>query len=236
MDSTRVMTTKELSKYIKLNEKTVLKKAQNKELPGVKIGSQWRFPIEAVDQYLQRDIVTDTSKDELDFIIGTSGHIIPLSRLVDKALVKLDMKAGDKEEALRELAEIADKAGIVSDKKKLFDQLKERENMLSTAVGKGIAIPHPRDPGPDLFTRPNIVIARSSKGINFSAPDREKVHLFFMTCAPSVFVHLRLLAKIAKVLQTGDIIDKFMNASDNDEIIRILLELERDNIFSDKKF
>ena len=225
------MTTRELAKYMKLNEKTVLKMAQNKELPGVKIGNQWRFHLEAIDQYLQRDIVSETPRDELDIIIKTTDQIIPLSRLIDQDLINLDFKGKDKGGILAELSDIAHKAGILTDRKKLVDQLKEREKMLSTAVGNGIAIPHPRHPDPELFTKPNIVIGRSKKGVDFSSPDGKKVHLFFMTCAPTVFVHLRLLAKISKLLQIEGVIDRFMQASQSDEIIRMLLDIERKHLF-----
>ena len=231
MKDDRVMTTRELAGYMKLNEKTILKMAQNKELPGVKIGSQWRFHLETVDQYLQNDIVLETPKDELDIIIRTTDQIIPLSRLVSPDLMRLDFKAKNKKGVLVELAEVADEAGILSDRTKLVDQLEKREKMFSTAVGNGIAIPHPRHPDPKLFARPNIVVGRSKQGVDFSSPDGEKVHLFFMTCAPTIFVHLRLLAKIAKLLQVEGVIDKFMQASGSDEIIQLLLELERKHLF-----
>jgi len=235
MKDDRVMTTRELAKYMKLNEKTILKMAQNKELPGVKIGNQWRFYLETIDQYLQRDIISETPKDELGIIIRTTDHVIPLSRLISGDLIKLDFKAKNKEEVLAELADVADKAGILSNRTKLIDQMKKREKMLSTAMGNGVAIPHPRHPDPELFAKPNIVVGRSKEGVDFSSPDGERVHLFFMTCAPTIVVHLRLLAKISKLLQVEGVIDKFLQASGSDEIIQVLLELERKNLFPWKK-
>jgi PTS system nitrogen regulatory IIA component len=124
------------------------------------------------------------------------------------------------------------KAGITTSDKNLFRELKSREEMLSTAIGNGIAIPHPRNPSSNLFKKLNVIIARLKKGVDFYAPDNEKVHLFFMTCAPNVVAHLKLLAKIAKLLHTKDIFQKFMNATSKTEIIRILLEAERINIQS----
>jgi len=112
----------------------------------------------------------------------------------------------------------------------VFKQLQKREAMLSTAVGNGVAIPHPRDPNDKLFNRPSVIIARSIKGIEFSSPDQKRVHLFFMVCAPDVVLHLRLLSKIAKLLEGKDVFQKFMKANSKDEIIKILLENERLNI------
>lgn len=230
VSKTQVLTTQELAAYMKLNEKTILKMAQKGELPGVKIGSQWRFHLAAVDRYLQKDIL-HTPEDELDSILSTTNQLIPLSRLLDKSLIKLELKAKDKEGVLDEIVEIAYAAGIVDDREKLLEELKSRERMLSTAVGNGIALPHPRKPNPALFKKPNILMARSEEGVDFSAPDNKKVHLFFMTCAPNMMVHLRLMARIAKLLQVEGVIDQLMRVSRSDEMIQLLLEMERKHLF-----
>ena len=173
----------------------------------------------------------DTTNDELNIIIETAQNIIPLSRLMSSELMNLDLKVKTKGEVLSKLAEIAYKGGVTSTKKMLLSQLEKREKMLSTAVGNGIAIPHPRTPDHTLFRKPNILMARSKKGVDFDSPDNEKVHLFFMTCAPNMIVHLRLMAKISKLLHIEGVIDKFMRASKSDEIIQLLLEVERKHLF-----
>ncbi|MFH1878752.1 MAG: PTS sugar transporter subunit IIA [Candidatus Omnitrophota bacterium] len=235
MEYEKIMTTKELAEYMKLNEKTILKMAQNKEIPGVKIGSQWRFHLSTIDKYMQREIMS-TPRNDLDMIIGTTQHIIPLSRLMDPALMELGLEAGTSGEVLLELAGLAVSNGITDSKKVLFDQLKKREEMLSTAVGGGIAIPHPRNPDSALFKKPNIILGRSKKGIEFSAPDRQKVHLFFMACAPNMVVHLRLIAKISKLLQTDGVITSLTQASNKEEIMQLLLAVERNLLFPAKYF
>lgn len=231
MEKEKVMTTMELANYMKLSEKTILKKAQSGELPGVRIGSQWRFNLAAIDKYLQEDIMHGTPKEELNIIIETAQNIIPLSRLMSPDLMNLNLKANIKEEVLSEIAEAAYKGGITSAKKTLLKQLVKREKMLSTAVGNGIAIPHPRNPNSSLFKKPNILMARSIEGIDFQAPDNKKVHLFFMICAPNMIVHLRLLAKVSKLLHIEGVVDKFMKISNSDEGIRVLLAIERNQLF-----
>ena len=230
MSKTQVLTTQELATYMKLNEKTILKMAQKGELPGVRVGSQWRFHLVAIDRYLQKDIM-HTTEDELDSILSTTDHVIPLSRLLDKSLIELNLKAKDKEGVLDEIVEIAEAAGVISDREQLLEELKSREEMLSTAVGNGIALPHPRKPNPTWFKKPNILMARSEKGVDFDSPDNKKVHLFFMTCAPSMMVHLRLMAKISKLLHIEGVIDRLMQVSNSDEIIQLLLEMERKHLF-----
>ncbi len=231
MKDERVMTTRELANYMKLSEKTVLKKAHNGELPGVRVGSQWRFNLASIDKYLQEDIVHSIPRDELDIIVETAQNIIPLSRLMSPGLMKLNLKATTKEDVLSEIAEAAHHGGITSAKKTLFNQLIKREKMLSTAVSNGVAIPHPRNPDPALFKKPNILMAKSTEGVDFQAPDDKKVYLFFMICAPNMIVHLRLLAKISKLLHIEGVIDEFMKISDSDEVVRVLLAIERNQLF-----
>ena len=234
MGNDRIMTTRELAEYIKLNEKTVLKMAQQGDLPGVKVGNQWRFHVDAIDQYIQTGI-NQLPDDDLDLIIKTTDHIIPLSKLTSSALIDLDLKANSKEELLVELTHIAKQAGVTVESDLLLEKLKESENKLSTAIGQGMAIPHASYPSQKLFQKPNIIIARSEKGIDFDAPDGEKVHLFFMTCAPSEFVHIRLLAKISKMLHIPNVIERFINVQSKDEVIKILLEFERKQILPSVK-
>lgn len=226
MINRHIMTTRELAEYIKMNEKTVLKMAQQGELPGVKIGNQWRFHMDAIDQYIQTGI-TSLSDNDLDLIIKTADHIIPLAKLTNASLINLNLKAQNKEEVLAELATIAQEAGVTKEPAALLEQLRESENMLSTAIGQGVAIPHAKHPSQKLFKNPNILIACSKQGIDCGAPDGKDVHLFFMTCAPSEFVHIRLLAKISKMLHIPNVIEKFVNAKGSDEIIKILLNFDR---------
>jgi len=229
-DKNKIMTTRELAEYIQLNEKTVIKMAQDGRLPGVKISNKWRFHLSAIDDYLQSN-VTKMPDDDLDMIIKTAEHIIPLSRLTGLSLINLDLKATNQEQVLNELAEIARSGGILSETEEFRQLLGEREAMLSTAIGKGVAIPHPRDPQAGMFERPHIIIGRSKKGIEFHAPDNEKVHLFFVSCATNEYVHLRLLAKISKLLHVPEIHQRLLTVKSNEELIKIFMELEQKHLF-----
>lgn len=225
MEENNLLTTQELSKYLKLNEKTILKMAQFGELPGVKIGSQWRFYLSTVDEYLQDKIVKSSKYNFGRMVKATD--ILPLSRFIDDACINLNLSAENKEEVLYELAETAQVAGIAVSKEIVYAHLKKREDMLSTALGKGVAIPHPRNPSDEVFKKPGVIIGRSIKGVDFSSPDAGKIHLFFMTCAPDVVLHLNLLSKIAALLEKKNIYQKIMNAQSKSEVIKIFLLCER---------
>ncbi|MFC1599279.1 PTS sugar transporter subunit IIA [Candidatus Omnitrophota bacterium] len=229
MQRNNILTTQELSKYLKLNEKTIIKMAQTGDLPGFKIGNQWRFYLSTIDEYLQDKIVRSSQYD-FSRVIQTKDEILPLSRLVCESCINLTLRAQDKEGVLYELAETVQKAGVTTSLENLLDHLKKREDMLSTGLGRGIAIPHPRNPSDSLFTRAAVVIGRSKQGIDFASPDGGKVHLFFLPCAPDVVLHLKLLSKVAKLLETEGVFKKLKTVKTKENVIKIILETERDDV------
>ncbi len=228
LENNNILTTQELSVYLKLNEKTILKMAQTGKIPGFKIGNQWRFYLSTVDEYLQDNIVK-TATYNIEQMVSLT-EIMPLSRLTNESYINLHLKSENKEDVLHELASIAFEAGIVNSVDAIFNKLLEREKMLSTAIGKGIAIPHPRNPSDELFSQPCVVIARSVRGVDFKALDGNKVNMFFMPCATDVVMHLKLLSKISKLLTIKGIFQQFMKVSSEHEIIKLLLENERVNL------
>ena len=230
MHNDRIMTTKEIADYIRLNEKTVIRMAQNGKLPGSKVGKQWRFRLSDVDVYLQNEIIPASDRD-LDLLIRTTENIILLSRLTGKNLMVLNLDVKNGDGVLAELANLAYKNGVTSSERNLLKELKTREKMLSTAINNRVAIPHPRHPSLKLFKRSKIIIARSERGVDYAAPDKKPVRIFFMVCAQNNFIHLRLLAKISKLLHAPDVIDNFMKAKNKDEITRILLEFDKTRLF-----
>jgi len=231
MIETAILTTQELAAYMKLNEKTILKMAQNREIPGVKVGSQWRFHMEAIDRYFQREMVQLPESDRDSALTGSDAEL-PLSRLFGETIINLELTARSREEVLQELSRMAYEGGLTAETEKLYSELCHRESLLSTAAGNGIAIPHPRNPDSSLFQTPNILLARSAAGVDFDAPDNQRVHLFFMTCAPSTVVHLRLLAKLSELLHTPGAVASFMSLSTGREIIQFLLKIEQQNLFA----
>ncbi|MBF0484188.1 MAG: PTS sugar transporter subunit IIA [Candidatus Omnitrophica bacterium] len=232
MSEYQVMTTRELAEYIKLNEKTIIKMAQNGELPGVKVGNQWRFHLASIDKYLQNHNLRQVKNEDFDYGQRTSEELIALSRLINEDLIDLNLKAKTKDDVLKKIVKIAVDANITDHGKELLEQLKKREAMLTTAIGNGIAIPHPRNPSNMFFFKPSVIIARCKEGIDFDSPDNKKVHVFIMVCATNEYVHLRLLSKIAKLTHSKEFYSTILNADKASDILKTLMLFERNELFS----
>ena len=124
-----------------------------------------------------------------------------------------------RESVATELASLFEATGQVDKPKRLARDLFHREKKAATAVGGGIAVPHLRTLQAKSFV---MVFARSTEGLPFGAPDEEPVHLFFGMLAPPYDdrLYLRVYKSLAKLLLDPEHFDKFMNATDADEVLR----------------
>jgi PTS system nitrogen regulatory IIA component len=100
----------------------------------------------------------------------------------DLSLCIPDLKSKKKDAALAEIAAAAALAGLASDAELLLEVLKLRERLGTTAIGKGVAIPHARSL---TVTHARLLVARAPRGIEWNAPDDAPVQLVFAALAPS---------------------------------------------------
>jgi len=144
-----------------------------------------------------------------------------ITDILSKQAIKIGMEATNKEESLRELVDVLASLKDVGDKKAIVKALIERENLGSTGIGQGIAIPHGKT---DRVNELVAVLGISKKGVNFDALDGEPVYIFFLLVAPkdSAGPHLKALAKISRLLRDSFICELIRNAKDEKEVYEII--------------
>ena len=150
-----------------------------------------------------------------------------LSQLIDEDCILPELKAKDKKGVLEELVEALVTREPSINKKALVKVLLEREQLGSTGIGDGVAIPHGKFPG---ITHPIISFGRSRKGLDFESMDGEPVFLFFLLVAPenSASIHLKALAKIAKILKNSAFRKVLMEAPSKKELYRTIIQNDED--------
>jgi len=142
-------------------------------------------------------------------------------------VIEADLKAKTKIEVLNELVQCLVRNSQVKDADRALEVLLEREKLGSTGVGDGVAIPHAKFNGvKDLVA----VFGRSLGGIDFESLDNKPAHLFFLFLAPenSAALHLKILARISRLLKKPDFRESLMRAKDREAIYKAITEEERD--------
>uniref|UniRef100_A0A832I3I6 PTS sugar transporter subunit IIA n=1 Tax=Eiseniibacteriota bacterium TaxID=2212470 RepID=A0A832I3I6_UNCEI len=101
---------------------------------------------------------------------------------LDTSLDLVDLRHRRKEGVLEELARVARAAGVARDADVLRDALVRRERAYSSAVGKGVALPHARS---IAVSRPRMLVARAPRGVEWGAADGQPVQIVVLTLAPA---------------------------------------------------
>ncbi|MBW1731279.1 MAG: PTS sugar transporter subunit IIA [Deltaproteobacteria bacterium] len=145
-----------------------------------------------------------------------------LSEIITPERIIPELKAKDKASVLEELAKVVCRGEPGVDKDALVKVLLERERLGSTGIGDGVAIPHGKLGG---VTQPIISFGRSKTGLDFDSMDTQPVHLFFLLVAPenSAGAHLKVLAKIAKMLKNSGFRKKLMEAEGRQELYEVIV-------------
>jgi len=142
--------------------------------------------------------------------------------------VQADLAAEDKEGVIREMVQSLLGAGGVQEEEfeSIVRAILKREELGSTGIGRGVAVPHTKHPSVDKLVG---TVAVSAEGVDFQSLDGEKVHLFFLLISPPDRPgdHLRALENISRQLR-DDTFCRFLKQSKAPEDIRQLLE-EADN-------
>jgi len=225
-DHSEVMTLAQVAKYLHLAERTVLRMAQRGEIPAAKIASQWRFMRSLVCDWLVAQMQTLPSR-QLEAVGGLKQTLLPLGEVLRPDLMSFNLKPGPKENIFRQLLTPLLRTGFARDTDELLKRLLDREAMMTTAVGHGIAVPHPRRPVPGMFSEPAIALGICPEGTDFQAIDDQLVHVFFLICATRIEIHLQLMAKVSW-LSRRNVTQRLRGASSAEEVAAIVAQVVGD--------
>ncbi|MBW1765563.1 MAG: PTS sugar transporter subunit IIA [Deltaproteobacteria bacterium] len=150
-----------------------------------------------------------------------------LSEILEEDNIIPDLKARDKKGVLEELAETIVSHEPSLDKNSLVRVLLEREHLGSTGIGEGVAIPHGKFNG---IRQPVISFGRSRKGLDFESMDGQPAFLFFLLVAPenSASIHLKALARIAKILKNSSFRKALMEIHSREELYQTIIQNDED--------
>ncbi|MBI4550286.1 MAG: PTS sugar transporter subunit IIA [Candidatus Omnitrophica bacterium] len=144
-----------------------------------------------------------------------------IEELLDSSAILFEFEAESKDDALKNLAKHFSAIYTDVSSRSLLNILRKREQLGSTGIGGGVAIPHARS---DKMTKPVSMLAISRKGVEFQALDGEPVYIFFLIVDPQQPVgdHLKALAKIAKLLRDKFVRDSILRADSTVRVMEIL--------------
>jgi PTS system nitrogen regulatory IIA component len=148
-----------------------------------------------------------------------------ICELLKEDHIFLALKPGNKEYVLEEFVAALKKRGLISNKKRILDELLKRERLKSTGMEKGIAVPHALVKN---IKEPVLALALVKKGVNFEAPDKKPTHVILLLLGnknnPSL--QLRWLAHICRLIKETRFVEAVKKARTSREVCSILKKKE----------
>ena len=147
--------------------------------------------------------------------------------LISKDSVKLNLVSKDKLNVIDELVELVDNSGNLNDSDEYKEAILAREELSTTAIGEGVAIPHAKNKS---VKEPCLAAGISKEGIDYEAFDDSLSHLFFMIAAPDGAndTHLEVLSRLSTILMNESFRNDLINASSVDEFLNLINVKEKE--------
>ena len=139
----------------------------------------------------------------------------------------VDLKGETKEEIIAELVDSLANSDAITDRDKVLQAVLEREKIMSTGIGDGIAIPHGKS---DSVKQLIAALGTQRRGVDFEALDGEPAYVFFLLVSPANVSgpHIKALARISRLLKNDEFKKKLIAAESSTAVIGII-ETEESN-------
>lgn len=213
----KLLTPREAAAFLRLNPRTVTRLAREGKLAAIKVGRRWRFRPEALEGWAEAHEsapavrAAPLQRDIRDFTLN--------SLVVPEAVI-CDLEAGGTREALERVVSRLASSGLLSEGELFLRMLMEREELMSTNIVESVAVPHPRRAVAGMFERSMVAVAIAPRGVDFggAAP----VRALFVICATDDRAHLRILARLSRLLLETAMVERILGAKFPEEVARVI--------------
>lgn len=211
-----ILTIEEVAKYLRVSERTVYDWAQKGEIPSGKIGTVWRFKKSEIEKWVN-DRLSSGSKT------NTANQAVQIRNILSPDRI-VYINQSTKRDALVELASNLSTAPQVKHAQELETEILKREELMSTAIGRGIAIPHVR-----LSSVTDLVMSVGickSPVIDFQTIDDVPVQLLIMIAAAynQHSFYLQTLSFLSSKLKNADLRDALLKSTDPEAAYEMLIK------------
>jgi nitrogen PTS system EIIA component len=222
-----------LARYLHLGPEQVGKLADRGKLPGRKVAGQWRFARADIHHWLEQRIGLSDEED-LVKVEDTLQRSAPsdeeaevnICELIPPEAIAIPLAARTRNSVIDSMAELAAATGLLWDAKAMAEAIRSREEMHSTALENGVALLHPRRPMGKILSQPFLALGCTTSGIPFGA-GAPLTDIFFLICSADDRGHLRVLARLSRILASAGFVSALRAAPDATAARECIAEAEQ---------
>ena len=209
-----------LAAYMHMLPAQITKLADRGKLPGRRIGGQWRFSRPEINLWLEEKIgLSDTEElakmeSNLERNATSDSPDIQIAQLLVVDTIAAPLNARTRGKVISGMSELAAATGMLWDPGKMAEAVATREAMHPTALDIGVALLHPRRPQTSILGEAVVALGITGQGIPFGGSSG-LTDVFFLLCATNDHDHLRILARISRMISDLAWLSQLRSASDS---------------------
>lgn len=223
----------EVAEYLHVSRADVEKLVKDQEIPFVKRGGRIVFERETIDAWASQRILGFSERRLNEYhqksTLGT-WEIFPdqalMPIMIRPEYIATAMASKTKSSVIRDMVDLADKTGKISNPKDLRESLEAREELCSTAIPGGLALLHARHQQAYMVESSFLFLGRTTHEIFYGSPDGQGTDLFFLVCCQDDRIHLHTLARICLIAMETELLPQLREAADAQVMYDILVACE----------
>lgn len=227
----------QLAVYLHLTPPQVRRLADRDQLPGRRVGGEWRFSEAEVQTWLEERIGASNLEElgkmqaTVDRWSDVDSESVELSRLLLPQAIAVPLEARTRGSVIRTICKMAESTGLLWDATRMTEAVLAREELHPTALDNGVALLHPRRPQSSILAEPLLALGVTSQPLPFGNKSGHLTDVFFLICSTDDRVHLQVLAKISRLLSGTDFLDSLRQCESAQDAHRLVtrFELELDS-------
>jgi len=223
----------QLAAYLHVTPDQVMKMASRGKIPGRKVNGQWRFSESEIHHWLEEQIgVSDAEElEKVERILEknwdtTIDDRTMLSDFMVLEAVAVPLDARTRGSVIREMCKLAASTGLLWDADVMAEAVQARESLHPTALENGVALLHPRRPQTSILADSFVALGISQQPIPFGNTSGHLTDIFFLICSTDDQVHLRILARLARLVGDEVLLTMLRSAQSPAEALEIIRTTE----------
>lgn len=231
----------QLAIYLHITPTQVNKMAVRGKIPGRKVNGEWRFSESEIHHWLEEQIGVGDAQElermekvlERNIDVSADDRAM-LSDFLSPLAIDIPLNARTRGSVIREMSQLAARTGLLWDPETMAEAVAAREALHPTALENGVALLHPRRPQTSILAEPLVALGVSTQPIPFGNVSGHMTDVFFLICSTDDRVHLRILARLARLVTDEVFLTMLRSATSPNEAIDIIraaeLELTRSTV------
>ncbi len=222
-----------LAAFLHLLPSRVTRLADRGKLPGRKVAGKWRFSRIEIHHWMEErlGLLEEEKLAHVEGVLERSAKAagdqpISVTELLPLEAIAAPLDARTRHSVIASMVQLAAGTGLLWDPGKMEEAIRAREQMQPTALDNGVALLHPRRPMAGILAEAFLALGRTQQGIPFGGSRGTSTDIFILICSTDDRTHLRILARISRLISDGSLLTAIRQAPDALAVREAIVERE----------